>query len=80
MRAKASSAGATDQSAIQAMVTTPLETPPLRRPNLAVVLAAGRSDRLREVTGGGSKALVRVGGMALVERAVRGLLDVGEPG
>jgi 1L-myo-inositol 1-phosphate cytidylyltransferase / CDP-L-myo-inositol myo-inositolphosphotransferase len=56
------------------MVTTPIETPPLRRPNIAVVLAAGKSERLREVTGGGSKALVRVAGMALVERAVRTLL------
>jgi CDP-L-myo-inositol myo-inositolphosphotransferase len=41
------------------------------------VLAAGRSERLREVTGGGSKALVRLGGVALVERAVRGLLHAG---
>src|SRR5437764_13789512 len=28
-----------------------------RRPSVAIVLAAGRSERLREVTGGGSKAL-----------------------
>ncbi len=48
-----------------------------RRPSVAIVLAAGRSERLREVTGGGSKALVRVGGMALVERAVRTLLASG---
>ncbi|HWO69621.1 MAG TPA: NTP transferase domain-containing protein [Actinomycetota bacterium] len=46
-------------------------------PRVGVVLAAGRSERLARVTGGGSKALVRVGGMALVERAVRGLLAAG---
>jgi CDP-L-myo-inositol myo-inositolphosphotransferase len=44
---------------------------------MGVVLAAGRSERLRAVTGGGSKALVQLGGVKLVERAVRGLLDVG---
>src|SRR5207249_2719315 len=44
---------------------------------MAVVLAAGRSERLEAVTGGGSKALVRLGGLKLVERAVRGLLDTG---
>jgi CDP-L-myo-inositol myo-inositolphosphotransferase len=42
-----------------------------------VVLAAGRSERLASVTGGGSKALIRVGGLSLVERAVRCLLRVG---
>jgi CDP-L-myo-inositol myo-inositolphosphotransferase len=42
-----------------------------------VVLAAGRSERLREVTGGGSKALVRLGGLRLVERAIRTLLQHG---
>jgi CDP-L-myo-inositol myo-inositolphosphotransferase len=42
-----------------------------------VVLAAGRSERLRPVTGGGSKALIRIGGLALLERAVRGLLRAG---
>jgi CDP-L-myo-inositol myo-inositolphosphotransferase len=46
-------------------------------PGVAVVLAAGRSERLAEVTGGGSKALVRVGGLSLVERAVRSLLAAG---
>src|SRR5207247_1576067 len=40
---------------------------------VAIVLAAGRSLRLRAVTGGGSKALVRLGGLPLVERAVRSL-------
>ena len=44
---------------------------------MGVVLAAGRSERLAGVTGGGSKALVRVGGLSLVERAVRGLLAEG---
>lgn len=48
--------------------------PATARPRVAVVLAAGRSERLAGVTGGGSKALVRVGGLALVERAVRTLL------
>ena len=46
-------------------------------PSVAVVLAAGRSERLASVTGGGSKALVRVGGLTLVERAVRQLLAGG---
>jgi choline kinase/phosphatidylglycerophosphate synthase len=46
-------------------------------PRVGVVLAAGRSARLASVTGGGSKALVRVGGLALVERAVRTLLAAG---
>ncbi len=42
-----------------------------------VVLAAGRSTRLAGMTGGGSKALLRVGGVSLVERAVRRLLSLG---
>ena len=50
---------------------------PARAPRLAVVLAAGRSERLRALTGGGSKALVRLAGLSLVERAVRGLLAAG---
>jgi CDP-L-myo-inositol myo-inositolphosphotransferase len=49
----------------------------LRPVRVGVVLAAGRSERLVDVTAGGSKALVRVGGLALVERAVRGLLAEG---
>ncbi len=44
------------------------------KPRVGVVLAAGRSERLRAVTGGGSKALVRLGGLRLVERAIRTLL------
>jgi CDP-L-myo-inositol myo-inositolphosphotransferase len=47
------------------------------RARRAVVLAAGRSTRLAGLTGGGSKALLRVGGVSLVERAVRGLLELG---
>jgi 1L-myo-inositol 1-phosphate cytidylyltransferase / CDP-L-myo-inositol myo-inositolphosphotransferase len=49
----------------------------LARPRVAVVLAAGRSERLADVTGGGSKALVRVGGLSLAGRAVRRLLATG---
>jgi choline kinase/phosphatidylglycerophosphate synthase len=52
--------------------------PPLSRlPRVGVVLAAGRSERLESVTGGGSKALLRLGGLSLVERAVRTLLGRG---
>jgi 1L-myo-inositol 1-phosphate cytidylyltransferase / CDP-L-myo-inositol myo-inositolphosphotransferase len=48
-----------------------------RLPRVGVVLAAGRSERLEPVTGGGSKALFRVGGLSLAERAVRTLLARG---
>ena len=41
------------------------------------MLAAGQSERLASVTGGGSKALLRLGGLSLVERAVRSLLAAG---
>ncbi len=58
-----------------------VELPPavgaIPRPRVGVVLAAGRSERLRAVTGGGSKALVRLGGLRLVERAIRTLLSTG---
>ena len=47
------------------------------RARRAVVLAAGRSTRLAGMTGGGSKALLRLGGLSLVERAVRRLLELG---
>lgn len=47
------------------------------RPRVAVVLAAGRSERLARVTGGGSKALIRLAGVSLVERAVRTMLGSG---
>ena len=49
----------------------------LPRPRAGVVLAAGRSERLSAVTGGGSKALVMLGGLRLVERAIRTLLQLG---
>jgi 1L-myo-inositol 1-phosphate cytidylyltransferase / CDP-L-myo-inositol myo-inositolphosphotransferase len=49
----------------------------LGRPTTGIVLAAGQSERLRTVTGGGSKALVRLGGLRLVERAIRTLLALG---
>jgi CDP-L-myo-inositol myo-inositolphosphotransferase len=44
---------------------------------VGVVLAAGRSERLESVTLGGSKALLRLGGLSLAERAVRTLLARG---
>ena len=44
---------------------------------MGVVLAVGRSERLAAVTGGGSKALLRLGGLSLVERAVGSLLAAG---
>jgi CDP-L-myo-inositol myo-inositolphosphotransferase len=44
---------------------------------VGVVLAAGRSERLDALTRGGSKALLRLGGLSLVERAVRTLLARG---
>ncbi len=50
---------------------------PFGLPRVGVVLAAGRSERLAGVTGGGSKALVRVGGSSLVQRAVRALFAEG---
>jgi hypothetical protein len=46
-------------------------------PRVGVVLAAGRSERLASVTRGGSKVLLRLGGLSLVERAVRSLLAAG---
>jgi 1L-myo-inositol 1-phosphate cytidylyltransferase / CDP-L-myo-inositol myo-inositolphosphotransferase len=50
---------------------------PAARPRVGVVLAAGRSERLSTFTRNGSKALLRLGGLTLVERAVRGLLACG---
>jgi choline kinase len=44
---------------------------------VGVVLAAGRSQRLEPLTRGGSKALLRLGGLSLAERAVRTLLGCG---
>jgi choline kinase/phosphatidylglycerophosphate synthase len=51
--------------------------PPTTRPGVGLVLAAGRSERLAGVTGGGSKALIRIGGLRFVERAVRTLFAGG---
>ena len=53
----------------------PMSTLP--RARVGVVLAAGRSERLRPLTGGGSKALLPLGGLRLVERAIRTLLSLG---
>ena len=44
---------------------------------VAVVLAAGRSQRLGGVTNGGSKLALPIGGVSLVERAVRTLQGAG---
>ena len=44
---------------------------------VAVVLAAGRSERLARASGGGSKALNGLAGISFVERAVRTLLGSG---
>ncbi|HEV3475430.1 MAG TPA: NTP transferase domain-containing protein [Actinomycetota bacterium] len=49
----------------------------LPRPRVGVVLAAGRSERLGPLTGGGSKALLPLGGLRLVERAIGTLLSLG---
>jgi 1L-myo-inositol 1-phosphate cytidylyltransferase / CDP-L-myo-inositol myo-inositolphosphotransferase len=51
--------------------------PPPHPLRVGVVLAAGRSQRLEPLTGGGSKALLRLGGLSLAERAVRTLLAYG---
>jgi choline kinase len=53
------------------------DPPRSRLPRVGVVLAADRSERLGGVTGGGSKALFRLGGLSLVERAVWSLLARG---
>ena len=54
-----------------------LPSPPACVPQLGVVLAAGRSERITSITRGGSKALLRLGGLSLVERAVQVLLAGG---
>jgi 1L-myo-inositol 1-phosphate cytidylyltransferase / CDP-L-myo-inositol myo-inositolphosphotransferase len=46
-------------------------------PRVGVVLAAGRAERLSKITRGRPKALVLLGGLPLVERAVRTLLAAG---
>jgi 1L-myo-inositol 1-phosphate cytidylyltransferase / CDP-L-myo-inositol myo-inositolphosphotransferase len=53
------------------------DPPPAWPPRVGVVLAAGRSQRLDPLTRGGSKALLRLGGLSLAERAVRTLLAGG---
>jgi choline kinase/phosphatidylglycerophosphate synthase len=63
------------ESIIAARTAPHLGSPGL--PKVGVMLAAGRSERLAGVTGGGSKALIRLGGLSLVERAVRELLALG---
>ena len=40
---------------------------PASPPRVGVVLAAGRSERISSITRGGSKALLRLGGLSLVE-------------
>jgi choline kinase/phosphatidylglycerophosphate synthase len=54
------------------------ETPHgVAHPRRAVVLAAGRSERMHPLTNGDSKAQLRLGGVSLVERAVHRLLSLG---
>jgi 1L-myo-inositol 1-phosphate cytidylyltransferase / CDP-L-myo-inositol myo-inositolphosphotransferase len=47
------------------------------RARVGVLLAAGRSERMRSATQGGSKALVRLGGISLLQRAIRTLEAAG---
>jgi choline kinase/phosphatidylglycerophosphate synthase len=58
------------------VATWPLRVP-TAPPRVGVILAAGRSERLAGLTRNGSKALIRLGGLTLAERAVRGLLACG---
>jgi 1L-myo-inositol 1-phosphate cytidylyltransferase / CDP-L-myo-inositol myo-inositolphosphotransferase len=53
------------------------EEPRRSPPRVGVVLAAGRAERLSKITRGRPKALVLLGGLPLVERAVRTLLAAG---
>lgn len=72
--------GAPDEVSSMSPGTSPGASPgalPGPRARTAVVLAAGRSERLSTVTGGGSKALLRLAGLSLVERAVRTLMAAG---
>jgi 1L-myo-inositol 1-phosphate cytidylyltransferase / CDP-L-myo-inositol myo-inositolphosphotransferase len=57
--------------------SAPEGRPQTTRPRVGVVLAAGLSSRMAVATGGGSKALLHVGGLSLVERAIRRLLALG---
>jgi choline kinase/phosphatidylglycerophosphate synthase len=65
-----------NRAAADVAKTGPLLVPAVR-PRVGVVLAAGRSERMAGLTPNGSKALIRLGGLTLVERAVRGLLTCG---
>src|SRR5436190_2115844 len=47
------------------------------RPRRAVILAAGRSERMGRLTAGGSKALLRLGGLPLIERSIRRMHSIG---
>jgi 1L-myo-inositol 1-phosphate cytidylyltransferase / CDP-L-myo-inositol myo-inositolphosphotransferase len=66
MAARAHSQGSVDRSSTDRSL-----------PRVGVILAAGRSARLSRLTGGGSKALSRLGGKTLIERAVQTLLAGG---
>ena len=46
-------------------------------PRTAIVLAAGESRRLRALTAGRSKLLLRIGGLSLIERTVRTVTRIG---
>ena len=67
------SAGAVRAQTSEVVPSSPSD----QSPRVGVVLAAGMSSRLESVTGGGSKALVHLGGLSLIERAVRTLLAAG---
>src|SRR5437879_4679764 len=57
-----------DQGPAPALADDKSIVPP--RPRTAVVLMAGRSERMDELAGGGSKLLLSLGGLSLVERTV----------
>src|SRR5947207_19548 len=46
-------------------------------PRCGVVLAAGRAERMASLTEGRSKALIPLGGVTLIERAIRTMLGAG---
>jgi CDP-L-myo-inositol myo-inositolphosphotransferase len=50
---------------------------PYFRPIVAVILAAGRSERMSSHTGGSSKVALRLGGLTLLERNIRALWQAG---
>jgi choline kinase/phosphatidylglycerophosphate synthase len=65
------------EDGFQKTVPRPSGRPRPAAPRVGVVLAAGRSERLTRATRGRSKALMQLGGVPLVERAVRTLLSAG---